>query len=70
MRPNETLRMARQEMAVTQVEMAALLGVDKDTLARWERGTLTIRHEKMLVLALERLLTLRNLLGPGLTLSP
>jgi predicted ATPase/DNA-binding CsgD family transcriptional regulator/DNA-binding XRE family transcriptional regulator len=48
------LKRAREALGLTQAELAAALGVAPNTLARWERGTLKIRHPGFVELALER----------------
>lgn len=45
----------RVAMEWSQQRLAERLGVTVNTLARWERGDLTVRHQPMLALALERL---------------
>lgn len=38
----ETLRKMRQTTGLTQVDAADVLGVTQPTIARWERGTVTM----------------------------
>lgn len=49
------LRGWRRSMGWSQQELAGHLGVPPNTLARWERGALAVRHPEMLGLALDRL---------------
>jgi non-specific serine/threonine protein kinase len=49
------LRKARQALRLTQVELARALGATPNTLARWERGELQIRHPELVQLALQRM---------------
>jgi DNA-binding transcriptional regulator YiaG len=49
------LRQWRTEHGMSQTQLAALLDVPSNTLAQWERGTLGIRHPRILALALDRL---------------
>lgn len=53
----EALREAREKMGLTQVQLAEELGVQSNTVARYERGVLTI--PKVVELAIEALL-IRN----------
>lgn len=46
---------ARQELGLSQSQLAELLDVPVNTLARWERGEVTIRHPRILALALRAL---------------
>ena len=54
MTPTE-LREFRKQLALSQAGLAAVLEVPANTIARWERGVVTIRHPRVLRLALERL---------------
>lgn len=45
----------RRRLGLSQAQLARRLKVPADTLAKWERGTLAIRHPEVLRLALERL---------------
>ena len=38
------LRRLRKQMGLTQVQLAAMVGVSENTLARWERGEMTMRE--------------------------
>lgn len=49
------LRSSRQRLGLSQAQLARLLQVPPDTLAKWERGDLAIRHPEVMRLALERL---------------
>ena len=40
-------------MGMTQRDLAGELGVSGNTLARWERGEVEVRHPQMLSLALD-----------------
>lgn len=55
MTPRE-LRLAREVLGLSQVEMADRLGLDSVTVSRWERGVQSISQPAMVRLALERLL--------------
>ena len=48
------LRKRRLSLGMTQKALAARLGIPTNTIARWERGELTIEHGQLLRLALER----------------
>src|SRR5262245_21452089 len=37
-RPNESIRMLRRMLRLTQGELAAMIGASKDTVASWETG--------------------------------
>jgi transcriptional regulator with XRE-family HTH domain len=54
------LRAARKRLGLTQAQLAALLDIPQPTIARWERGTIAIRHGTLLRLALERLAGFRS----------
>ena len=47
------LRAARLSRGLTQQQLADALGVTRNSVARWERGELTIRAPKMLAAALQ-----------------
>ena len=49
------LRERRAALVLSQAELAAELGVPANTIARWERGELTIRNPVMVDLALQTL---------------
>ena len=51
----DEIRNVRNQLGLTQAELAALLEVPVNTLARWERSEVVIRHPRILRLALERL---------------
>ncbi len=51
----DELRTIRNKLGLSQSELARLLDVPADTLAKWERGTVGIRHPEILRLALDRL---------------
>lgn len=51
----EELREARQALGMSQRQLAKALGLPWNTLARWERGEVGIRHPEMLRLALKAL---------------
>ena len=46
---------AREALGLSQHALAEALGIPRNTVARWERGALLIRHGTILRLALERL---------------
>ncbi|MGH2447375.1 MAG: helix-turn-helix transcriptional regulator [Chloroflexota bacterium] len=48
------LRMKRESLGVTQAALGDMLGVSRNTIARWERGELTIQHPRVLRLALKQ----------------
>ena len=49
------LRRERDALGLTQAELGRRLGVNPNTIARWERGELKIEHAGMLQLALRAL---------------
>jgi transcriptional regulator with XRE-family HTH domain len=49
------LRVWRKLLGWSQKRLADALGVPVNTVARWERGEMPIRHATILRLALERL---------------
>lgn len=49
------LRGRRAALGLSQSALGAVLGVARNTIARWERGELTIENPQMLDLALQRL---------------
>jgi transcriptional regulator with XRE-family HTH domain len=46
-----TLKTKREALGFTQVQLAAILGVQPNTVARWENGVLAV--PKVVVLAME-----------------
>ena len=52
MTPNELLS-HRRALGLSQAELGEKLGVPANTIARWERGELTIARPRMLRLALQ-----------------
>ena len=51
----DNLRRQREQLGMSQVELARKLSVSPNTVARWERGELKIEHPGMLQLALASL---------------
>jgi DNA-binding transcriptional regulator YiaG len=51
----EELRMRREALMFSQARLAAELGVSENTIARWERNTLTMANPRMVNLALDAL---------------
>lgn len=49
------LRWRREELQLTQAQLAEQLGVTETTIARWERGNEPVGNVRMVRLALERL---------------
>jgi transcriptional regulator with XRE-family HTH domain len=49
------LRQMREAAGLSQEELGRRLGIAPNTIARWERGELTMRHPGLLRLALLRL---------------
>lgn len=49
------LRSRRGGLGLSQLQLAEALDVPANTIARWERGEVPIRHPRILRLALERL---------------
>ncbi|MBV9546434.1 MAG: tetratricopeptide repeat protein [Chloroflexi bacterium] len=54
MRPAE-LRERRQALGLSQADLGRALGVPRNTLARWERGELEMRHPELVDFALDQL---------------
>jgi transcriptional regulator with XRE-family HTH domain len=48
------MRQRRAALGLTQAALAELLGVSTNTVARWERGELTIRNPRLVKMALDR----------------
>ena len=51
------LREQRMRLRMSQAALAAALGVARNTIARWERSELEIRHPELIQMALDRLAT-------------
>lgn len=51
----EELKTIRLNLALSQGALAEALGLPRNTIARWERGELTVRHPTLLRLALSTL---------------
>ena len=51
----DDLRRWRTEHGMSQTQLAHALDVPKDTISRWERDALGIRHGRILALALQAL---------------
>jgi predicted ATPase/DNA-binding XRE family transcriptional regulator len=49
------LRERRQALHLSQADLGRVLGVTRNSVARWERGELPIRHPELVVLALDNL---------------
>lgn len=49
------LAATRHNLGLSQSQLAELLDVPVNTLARWERGEVVIRHSRILALALQAL---------------
>src|ERR687886_202197 len=49
------LRRRREALHLTQADLGRVLGVARNTLARWERGKVPIRHPELVALALDHL---------------
>ncbi|HLZ25070.1 MAG TPA: LuxR C-terminal-related transcriptional regulator [Ktedonobacterales bacterium] len=54
MHPTE-LRDRRKRLRLSQADLGRALGVARNTVARWERGELDIRHPDLVILALDQL---------------
>ena len=48
----DNLRKRRARLGLSQAELAGRLGVPANTLARWERGVIEVRHWRMVFRAL------------------
>ena len=57
------IRQVREELNLTQEQLAVELGVTANTLARWERNAVGVQHDKMLRLALQKIRELRRRKG-------
>lgn len=57
------LRATRARLGLSLAALAALLDVPINTLSRWELGRMSIRHPRILALALERLEQTRRARG-------
>src|SRR5262245_38547731 len=53
--PPHELRERRRALRLTQAELGERLGVSTNTVARWERGELRVRHPRQVPCTLERL---------------
>src|SRR3954470_4503932 len=51
----DELRTARETIGLSQAALARRLGIPANTLARWERGEVPIRHGHILALALQHI---------------
>src|SRR5215469_15174642 len=51
----EDLREQRLRLHLSQAALAEALGVARNTVARWERSELEIRHPELIQMALDRL---------------
>lgn len=51
----QELKDTRLSLGLSQAQLADALGVAANTVSRWEQGTLTIQHPKILWLALRQL---------------
>lgn len=49
------LRQRRRAMGLSQESLGRLLGISRNTIARWERGEIAIEHGSMLALALDQI---------------
>ena len=52
---NFDFRKERKNLKLSQSQLGKLLHIPKDTVARWERGDMHIRHIEILRLAMEHL---------------
>jgi DNA-binding transcriptional regulator YiaG len=57
----EYIKHYRFMLGMSQKELANVLGVTVNTLARWERNCLTVRHWRMLNLALAHLCCIKGI---------
>lgn len=48
----EQLRQEREQLGLSQQRLADLLDVRQSTISEWEKGKVTIRHERILELAM------------------
>lgn len=56
----QQLRAIREQLGLTQEQLAESLGIPPNTLARWERSEVTIRHPVILSLALTAIAAKRD----------
>jgi transcriptional regulator with XRE-family HTH domain len=57
----EALRNRRLQLGLSQGALARALSVARNTVARWERGDLQIRHPELIQMAVDRLATEKQL---------
>ena len=48
------LRKWREDQGMTQVEVAAVLGVDWNSEARWERSVMAMKYPRLIKMALDQ----------------
>lgn len=51
----DELKLRREQLGLSQPELAAALGIPQPTIARWETGALNIRHGRIIDYALRYL---------------
>lgn len=54
------LRLMRATLGMTQKQLGAALDIPVNTIARWEREEMPIEHGKLLWLAIDQLLLLKE----------